>query len=234
MQRVLVLGDVHGDYAALNQMLHRMAGRMAPDLVLQVGDFGYFSWLDLDHLDVPAETQLFWIDGNHEDHHAILGLVQQHGQRDPIEVADRCYYMPRGSWLTLEDGRNVLFLGGAFSVDHALRRDHCSDLELLGEAVLARIPDDLQVDVVISHTCPTEILQYLRVWMPSMPGSWDDSPDPSCDVLQRILWKYEPARWYFGHFHKFMQGEAHGCKWTSLGMVGGDPAQAHTWLDLEL
>ncbi|MGE4338710.1 MAG: metallophosphoesterase [Pigmentiphaga sp.] len=250
MQKTLIIGDLHGEFAGLNQFLHRMHPNRRPDLVLQVGDFGFFpNYIHKFHnfetnkvkqvrpydprkrVKLPADVQLHWTDGNHEDHRTLAKLVEQHGYDRPIEVARQCFYQPRGSHMTLEDGRVVLFLGGAFSVDHQFRNDHHPDLELLDEEVLDRLPP--RIDIVISHTAPTSILQQIQPFLPPMPAVWDDSPDPSCDVLQRVLWdrRKQIKHWFFGHLHHFQQGETpDGCRWTALSCLGGDPARCSAWL----
>ena len=121
-------------------------------------------------------------------------------------------YQPRGSVLSLPDGRNVLFMGGAFSADWVLRDDWCGSLELLHQDDLDLVPD-IPIDIVISHTAPREfgLEKDKSQWHPG----WAPSPDPSQDVLSRLFQERKPKRWFFGHFHRFVEGEASDCKWTA-------------------
>ena len=170
---------------------------------------------------------IHWCDGNHEDHHALQQIVRKHGHDAPIKVAENVFYQPRGSVLPLPDGRNVLFMGGAFSVDWKLRRaDWSGELELITENDLDRVPN-VEIDIVISHTAPNEF----EIDLPPLPADWDPTPDPSRDVLSRILRERQPKLWYFGHFHTSATGESLGCKWTALSHNVGRDFVSWRWLE---
>lgn len=230
--KILVLGDLHGAWGALNDLIRKQE----PDMVLQVGDFGYFPAIrdkrgkcryDPQRWTVNGDVPVHFCPGNHEDHHALRRLEEEFGHRS-IEVAPLVYYQPRGSSITLPDGRVVLFMGGAFSVDWQLRNDWCGDLELLHQEDLERIPD--KVDIVVSHTCPRSF--GLRRSRGKWPAGGDPVPDPSQDVLRDLLKAKNPARWYFGHLHWFQEGEDYGgCKWTLLAHVQGWKDRFWTWLE---
>ena len=218
--KILIVGDVHGNWPELNNLLNKKR----PDLVLQAGDFGYFPdekdkfgfhRYDPSLFVKTGGAPLHWCPGNHEDHKALRKLEAKHGLAKPIEVGENLFYQPRGSILTLPDDRNVLFMGGAFSVDWGMRDDWCGDLELLHQEDLDRVPD-VSIDIAISHTAPREFRMNKGQWHPE----WDPTSDPSQDVLSRLLQKRKPKRWFFGHFHTFLEGEKYeGCKWTALGYL---------------
>lgn len=243
--KILIIGDVHGNWTALNHLLSRI--RPWPALVLQAGDFGYFPnsvyggdrhgakrhrpYNPRGRVKLPEGTQLHWCDGNHEDQAALARLVAKHGHDEPIKVAQHCLYQPRGSHITLDDGRTVLFLGGSFSVDHRINPHSGMEGEILEEEVLERIPEDLAVDVVVSHTAPTSILEQLDLPpVHTVSRFWDNTPDPSSEVLQEVLERYRPKHWYFGHFHRWAEGEIDGCRWTCLNFFGKEPATTYAWL----
>ena len=152
-----------------------------------------------------GETKLYWCDGNHEDFSSLRA-------QDTIETYPNVFHMGRGSTVTLPDGRTVLFMGGATSTDMAWRTPGIDWFpeEAITSADLDRLPDR-RVDIVISHTCPTEI---------EMPR--DDAPerDACREALSYVLAKYRPSLWYFGHFHRFRKGCVMGCRWTALSMSG--------------
>lgn len=219
-QRIIVAGDVHRDFGAFNALLNRRI----PEIVLQCGDFGYWPREPLSAIygreskdypqDRPAPkvhegTNVFWCDGNHEDH-------QELGLRETDELWPNVYYMPRGSILDLPDGRRVMFFGGASSIDRNTRTigvDWFPE-EVIRYSDITNIGYDGEVDIVISHTCPTEF--------DVCPGVKEDGyyKDPSRQALSYILRRYKPALWYFGHWHKYMTGYTGGCRWTCLSYFG--------------
>jgi len=142
---ILVVGDLYGHFEALNDLVK---GKQ-PDIILQVGDFGY--WPPDDPELELGKTKVYWCDGNHEDHDT-LDLIKRTGQ---LEVAPSCFYQPRGSILRLPDGRRVLFFGGAESMDkaHRNRREDWFPQELPTYLDFAKVLD-APVDIVISHTAP--------------------------------------------------------------------------------
>ena len=55
-------------------------------------------------------TKVLFCDGNHDNHWELRALKN-------LAVSDNVFYQPRGSTITLPDGRNFLFMGGANSID---------------------------------------------------------------------------------------------------------------------
>lgn len=250
MDRVLVVGDVHGVWAGLNAL----TARKKPDLVLQCGDFGYWPrelgggysatkaypfdperWLK-NRLPDGRLVPVYWCDGNHEDFPALHEHRRKAGQTmEPLEVAPACFWMPRGSTLKLPDGRVACFLGGAKSVDRALGeegRDWFAE-EVLQTEVLDLLPS--RADVVVSHTAPLAFSMGRLDLLPVDQGSGvlDLSPDPSCDVLDSALERLRPRQWYFGHFHWEGHGETLGCRWQALSDLtrSGRGGRSWVWLD---
>ncbi len=230
--RVLIVGDLHGHVYELARFLESGA-----DLALQVGDFGYWpraQWVAKRLHSLVGEKGLpfpvHFCDGNHEDHHALnnlrwggkYGAPRPEGWNDPpraYRVAPGVFWQSRGSTLTLPDGRVVLFVGGAWSVDWSRRRDGVSWFkkeEILSEWDYARFPD-VHVDIVVSHTSP----HLFGKWEPPSDLPFKVLPDPSQDVLDKVFEKYRPSLWFFGHFHRRRSGEVDGCKWQSLGAMDG-------------
>jgi Icc-related predicted phosphoesterase len=202
--KILVVGDIHGNFSNLNSLINVTQ----PEILLQVGDFGYWP-LFTKHLQKPwkkiksNDTKIYFCDGNHEDHECLRNLSDN-------EISKNVYYMKRGSTLKLPDGRNVLFVGGAFSIDYKDRtsgKDWFPDLELFSNNDLKQLPDE-EIDVVISHTAPIEFFTGFR-----------PCGDVSRKNLSYVLRKYKPKEWYFGHFHQYRSGVDYGCKWVMLANV---------------
>ena len=214
-KNIYVLGDVHADFKRLN----RFIDMWNPDIILQCGDFGYWPALETIYQVNTInnnDTKIYFCDGNHEDHYSLKDAIK----KNKTEVARNVFYMPRGSVLALPDGRKVLFVGGAFSIDWQHRidgRDWFSEDELLKEKDIQWIYDmrEGDIDIVISHTAPQEFKINLG-WGP------DENIDPSRKVLSYILEKLKPPKWYFGHWHMKKSGEHifrnnKSCKWNCVG-----------------
>ena len=209
-KETIVLGDIHGRFGQLNQFLNRKKAKY----YLSVGDFGFWpKWLEksrnpryLKPRPKPKplkDNVIFFCDGNHEDHWSIR-------DRETDELYPNVYYMPRGSTLKLEDGRTILFMGGAASTDKEHRRlgyDWFPEEEI-NQKDLYNLPD-CKIDIVISHTIP-DFFPLFR-----------EGRDWSRKALTHIWERYHPEWWFNGHFHTFKCMEIRGTKWMSLDMLGG-------------
>lgn len=122
--KVLVVGDLHGDWGKLNALITKKM----PDIVLCCGDFGWWPKMEVSKPVLygqqkkwllkglkPGKAKIYWCDGNHEEH----PILPQDGQIH--EMYEGVFFCSRGSKLTLPDSRTVLFAGGAASVDKDAR-----------------------------------------------------------------------------------------------------------------
>lgn len=244
--RIMVLGDVHGDFPGLNRLLVQKR----PDLVLQVGDFGFWPTEPgkkgthpydpaqnlKNHTSKGKPIPVYWCDGNHEEFPALLNRWRTAGGlAKPLEVSTACYWMPRGSSLLLDDGRRICFLGGARSVDRALGQEGKDWFpeEVLGPEVLDHLPE--RTDIVISHTAP-RVFGVAKAETVAegaggriLPGL-DLTPDPSEEVLDEALHRLRPSHWYFGHHHWERKGETAGCRWHGLADLTRAGAGGRHWI----
>lgn len=119
-----------------------------------------------------------------------------------------------GSVLTLADGRKVLFIGGALSIDREYRilGESWFVEETITQRDIEELPDD-DIDIVISHTAP---LEFKCVDYHDKFGI-----DPSRQALSYVLEKYHPKLWYHGHMHLYKEGFDKGCHWTCLSDICG-------------
>jgi len=155
-QRIVIAGDIHGCFRALDQAIKYFE----PDLVLQCGDFGIWPWTDMDKIAEGFRTTdgrvvpAHFCDGNHE-HHQTLRMFRE-CTSPPFEVGREVFYQPRGSTITLPNGRIVLFAGGAYSVDKDQRTPGTDWFpeEILTEDDFASFPNIPSVYMVISHAAP--------------------------------------------------------------------------------
>jgi len=204
--KILVTGDIHGRFAILNDLINRKK----PELVICCGDFGYWpkikSQEKLSNIKL-GKAKLLWCDGNHEDHWSLRN-------RTTDELEKNIFYMPRGSTYTLEDGRTILFMGGADSIDKDERIigfDWFPD-EVITYKDLLNLPK-CKVDIVISHTCPLEIVPEMARYR------WKQG-EPSNKALSEIWNIYKPSLAFFGHWHRNAKGILETTEWFCLSQAG--------------
>jgi hypothetical protein len=218
----MVVGDVHRDFAALNALMNKKP----IDIVLQCGDFGYWPRdkpenvygrynpnypKDLPAPKVPEGCEVYWVDGNHEDHEILL-------QQTELEIWPRAFYQPRGSHILLPDGRRVLFIGGAASHDKQFRTPGYDWFpeEIITQKDLDNIDFSLKYDIVISHTCPKSF--GFRSFMHL--SDYRDT-DPCETALDIVYHEVKPDLWFFGHWHRNKTGYTDGTRWTTLDHTSG-------------
>lgn len=213
--KIMVCGDVHGNWPVLNKLINTKQ----PSTILACGDFGYWPRdknpaYSLSNVK-PQNTKIHWCDGNHEDHEALQA-------RTTDEVAPGIFYQPRGSVLTLPDGRTVMFFGGADSYDKDSRTVGFDwfreELPSNADVDRAMAYNGKQIDIVISHTCPDVFVLPVDIHM----------NDPTRTALSMVYEKFKPKMWYFGHWHKFRNGQCGECQW--IGLDYGPNANWWMWL----
>lgn len=202
--KIIITGDVHAEFGELNTLINKKN----PDLVICCGDFGFWPKQIPMNIKNP-NTKILFCDGNHEDHWELKKLNNN-------EIKPNVFYMPRGSTYTLPDGRNILFMGGADSIDKGQRTfgHNWFPEEIINQKDFYSLPDK-KIDIFITHTCPKELLNIM------IKHDSRKLNDPSNEALSQ-LWKiYKPNQWFFGHWHYFKQGNIEGItKWTCLSAPG--------------
>ena len=193
------------EFGALNDLINKKH----PDMIICCGDFGYWpnvSWgAPLSNIKLQGTKKILWCDGNHEDHWRLK-------ERKSDEMEPGIIYMPRGSVYTLEDGRTIMFMGGADSIDKQHRTEGVSwfSEEVITQKDLYNLPD-IKIDIFITHTCPKELVPEML--------KYDDrkTNDPSNEALSALWQIYKPKLWFFGHWHVCKSGMLGETKWQALG-----------------
>jgi hypothetical protein len=248
LQRILVAGDTHGN-SRWACYLATLAAANECELIIQVGDFGYFPNMIggdgfLDDVDLALAThgvEMWFIDGNHDDHAA---LAEHRGCSGPVAIRERIGYLPRGCRLRL-GGLDFGFLGGAFSVDWRDRRvghdwwpaeivDR-DDVALLGTASL---------DVLVTHDAPAGI-HFNSGWR--LPPDDQTRADETRTLLAEVVAETHPQLVIHGHWHyahdtelAWIDREATertgDLTWASTHVagLGGDGDDVHGWAVLDL
>lgn len=198
MTRIMLVGDIHAGLLALEADV--CAAKDAEcSRVFFLGDFGYrFSdnfielgrelWLD-------TGLTIDWIDGNHEDFDYLESIN--------FDLGPGFTYHPRGS-VEVIDGKRILFLGGATSVDAQWRTPGASwwPQEELTEAQVASACSQGRVDIVLAHDAPyLPLLSNKDLDSPSFPESELLRSAQHRDKVQAVYQTAQPLAWCHGHYH---------------------------------
>jgi len=210
---IIITGDIHGQFSYLNRLINRHKDWL--DLVICCGDFGYWPNFTDNHKLIKTHVPVLWCDGNHDNHWALKDLIKS----GDLEITKNVFYMPRGSVYTLDDGRTILFMGGADSIDKDSRtigHDWFPE-EIITQNDITDLPD-VKIDIFITHTCPVELYSTLvNYYDPN-----DDNPEPSNYALSTLWDIYKPSFWFFGHWHYYTKGRLHKTYWQALSYAGSN------------
>ena len=211
-----LIGDIHGEWELYHQTATDAINFGGCERTIQVGDFGVgFSgpyWHD-------RADEFHW-DGTHR-------FIR--GNHDKPE---KCKQM--AGWI--QDGRiedDVMFIGGAWSIDHALRTEGVSwwaDEELSIEALYHMIDvyDQVRPRVMITHDCPSDVSteMFIQSGLALFKGSAKSIPTRTGTAFNTMLAIHQPEAWYFGHWHHSMQYRYGRTMFQCLGI--------HDYVDVEL
>lgn len=218
-RKVMIAGDWHRNSRWARHAIRDGCSRLDdPRVILQLGDFGFWRDAKIYLLELSKELQeqdadLFFIDGNHEDHEYLGEVVARHHagadpswSPGPVPVHPRIWYLPRGyrwEW----QGRTWLALGGAASVDRAFRQEGRSwfreeEITLIQAGLISM---QGPAGVMITHECPRRVTVHMPLGDP-YPG-WDLEVSRSHqELLDRIIDHVEPEWLFHGHMHLAHQG----------------------------
>lgn len=207
--RIVVAGDWHGHQAwavGVIGLLRQLLPDESPRLVVHTGDFGIWPGASggrylraVDRALAGAGAELWFVDGNHEDHGRLRDLLPD----DPhpysrIAVTERIHWLPRGhrwSW----HGRTWLALGGATSVDRPARTPGVDwwPQEALTLADCEHAAS-AGAEVMVCHDAPSSV----PLDLPRPPSWWELGPaERHRDVLQRVVDEVRPGWLMHGHYH---------------------------------
>jgi len=228
MTKKLFVGDCHGDIDFLEKCMEYAKDHGASEII-QVGDWG-FVWprpnvLAKDvlrkanhvnnHCDYLSTllnrygVTMRFIDGNHDYFPWLDAMVTTYdenspwwgsGEPEPVYLANKLYYQPRGSTYTDEDGTKFLFLGGAPSIDRSMRTPGRSwwPEEFITEEQYQRTLDAKgPFDVFVSHDAPY------------FPPGYGPKGDPefckhalqSMHHIKGVIARHKPPLHVHGHWH---------------------------------
>ena len=192
--KLIILGDVHGDWVNANRTV-KNALEIHPDAkaVIQLGDLGdgWPTKKGLNRWPVNFDLPIYVVDGNHENFDAI-----ERGDTNP-----RLKWMPRGSIMELGDN-HAMFMGGATSPDKNSRTIGVDwwPQETIRQRDVdnALNPPADKIDILFAHE---------RASIFPVPSSWklpmfEGSPGKSDrEALSLICNVWKPVWYFHGHWH---------------------------------
>jgi len=208
--KVVLSGDWHANRLWARGVIS-MASVILRDeeqkIIIQLGDFGYWPRdpqgerfiEETDSALADAGIELWFVDGNHEDHDALDAIG---GLGDDGWVSRNIRHLYRGerwSW----NSKEWVAIGGGASVDRAQRTEGKDwfPQEMLSPSQVEDITRGGPADVVVAHDCPSSVRLLLP---PPMPGwAFRDlaRSDRHREILEEIRGELRPCLWLNGHYH---------------------------------
>ncbi len=200
-------GDTHGEQRRFDELhaLGECAWAMGDTLIV-CGDFGYVFKNDskenifLNYLESKPYTICF-CDGNHENFRALYSYPVEEWNGGKIHrIRKNIIHLMRGYVFTIE-GKKIFAMGGAYSIDRYMRRENFSwwkeelpNNEEYNTASRSLKAVNYEVDYIISHTAPREILRR-------MGREPDIHEGELTGFLEWVMYETEYKQWFFGHWH---------------------------------
>jgi Icc-related predicted phosphoesterase len=202
---MIFLGDIHGNFQTIVNFTRREQSDVVKHLI-QLGDFGAgfsLTFLDdmvyLNQLLFESNTILYVIRGNHDNPAYFNGDY----------VWSNLKLLKDYTVLNIE-GYNVLFVGGAISIDRVIRKPGISwwedEVFVYNENMINSVGD---VDIVVTHNSPDMVFpkkfnQLVYSFANYDPNLLNDLRLERQNI--RLMYELLSAKcnlkyWFYGHFH---------------------------------
>lgn len=203
---IYITGDTHGSQ---NRFIYSREEKnwKKDDIVFVCGDFGFLlenslsEQMFLNDLETRPYTIAF-IDGNHENFPALFSYPEERWCGGRVHrIRRNILHLMRGQVYTIQS-KKIFTFGGGYSRDRVRRQLNVSywEQELPNsseyqEALKNLKEQNHQVDVVLTHTCPTEIVR-------KMGCSPDAHEAELTGFLEYLMYELQFNQWFFGHWHR--------------------------------
>lgn len=223
--KVFLIGDSHGNINFLRTAI-KHAKEMEADLIIQLGDFGYWEHTDNGHwflskvnrMSLNVKIPFYWIDGNHENHtllrkkysndstsdSAFLDGEFYHSELWPIRSS--LFYMPRGSIHSI-NGHNFMAFGGSYSIDKSSRRvgtswwpEEMPTIQDLDKAIETYDNFDGDIHTLLSHDAPYEADMHKLLSENAYSRIFKDAEHVR-KTITNLVYKIHPDTIFHGHYH---------------------------------
>ena len=204
---IYITGDTHRDFSRLYNLKET-----EEDMLIILGDAGINYYLDDEDVKYKEylksfKIKLFCIRGNHEERPKNINSykeIEMFGGKVFIEEEYPNLIFAKDGEVYNIDGKSILVIGGAYSVDKNYRIMHgykwFKDEQLTTKEmndVLDKIKGK-HFDIVLTHTCPYKY-EPREVFIPGLDQSKiDKTMEHFLDKVEENI-KYD--KWYCGHYH---------------------------------
>ena len=207
----IISGDTHGtlDLGKIVKFFDEHEGEYNDkDYLIICGDVGACGFSGSDELDtrnvyrnLPVTT--LFVDGNHENFEQLnsYGVDIWNGGKVHF-VESKIIHLMRGQVFDI-DGTRFFTFGGAHSIDKNYRTEGITwfpeeipNREEYEEGWQNLEKVDFQVDYILTHTGPREVVAAMGY------GEMSDDEVELRQYLQRVADNTDFSAWYFGHFHE--------------------------------
>ncbi len=196
MSIIRFIGDVHGKFRRYGTILDN-----SPYPTIQVGDMG----VGFRHTQGPRTGEL--CGGPPYDRMVEKDARFIRGNHDnPAYASRHTQFIPDG---TVEG--NMMFVGGALSIDKAYRIEDYSwwPDEELDPVALWQLDTPYQLhkpEIMVTHECPESIAAMIVGQIPDLRNGGAMKMDPRFAsrtrmAFERMLVVHKPKLWIFGHWH---------------------------------
>lgn len=210
---IYITGDTHGDFRRVETFCITQ-NTSKNDILIILGDAGinFHGWIHdkktKDFIEGLPIT-LFCIHGNHEQRSEATMLYEEHVWNGGIVFIEEQYpdimFAKDGEIFDI-DGFRAVVIGGAYSVDKAMRLaygygwwdDEQPSPEIRSDVEKQLAENNWDIDVVLSHTTPLKY-EPREVFLEGIDQS---NVDKSTEIwLDEIEDKLTYQKWYCAHYH---------------------------------
>lgn len=204
---ILITGDTHRDFSRFYKLK-----KDSNNMLIVLGDVGINYYLNEEDKNYKEylkklKLKLFCVRGNHEERPENISTykeVEMFGGKVFIEDEYPNLIFAKDGETYNIDGKKILVIGGAYSVDKQYRLLHgykwFKEEQLTKEemdTILAKVKGK-HFDIVLTHTCPYKY-EPREVFMQGLDQS---KVDKSMEhFLDEIEEKISYDKWYCGHYH---------------------------------
>jgi len=219
-ERVVIAGDWHGNLGWARTVIEKLPWALPeerPRIVVHLGDFGIWPGdsgvvylATMDRMLKDARAQLFFVDGNHEDHEQLARFAEGHIKESPICIMEHIWWLPRGCRWTWHN-KEWLALGGAASPDRAVRVRYNMgwwEGEYLTEADILRAAGDpvRKAHVMVTHEAPAGAPVRYMDPPPKMWAQEDlDLGETHRQAIASVARTVQAEQIFHGHHHQAYQ-----------------------------
>jgi predicted phosphodiesterase len=203
------IGDIHGNVSNYSAIVENALEHGVKNTI-QVGDFGMGFKIDYEKLR-QLNGNNYFIRGNHDN----LDKCREY-------TDSNLEYIPDGASLNIE-GREILFVGGAFSIDWQLRKEGVSwwrneelSISELYDIIDAVVKRNKSYDIIVSHDCPESACGLIQ----NGYVNFSDWNSRTRHALEEVLVVNKPKMWVHGHWHLPRRFIHKGTEFISLEEFG--------------